>query len=156
MYDHKLLAKLSLCAWRILSEYLKASVSVDNPVPGLVAGKARCSPMQPGCVIAVQTFGEFLNFNPHLHIIATDGCFYGDGEFMTGISPNAADLEAAFAVEVFALLKKERKINRIVIDNMNTWQHSGFNIYCGPPVEPWDDEGAERLAQYIVPSHRNA
>jgi hypothetical protein len=23
----------------------------------------------------VQTFGDFLNFNPHLHIIATDGCF---------------------------------------------------------------------------------
>ena len=136
MYDRKLLSKLSLCAWRVLSEYLKASVSVDNPVPG--------------CVIAVQTFGEFLNFNPHLHIIATDGCFYGDGEFMTGISPNAADLETAFAIEVFDMLKKERKISRIIIDNMNTWQHSGFNVYCSPPVEPWDDEGAERLAQYIV------
>jgi len=61
MYDRKLLAKLSLCAWRVLSEYLKASVSVDNPVPG--------------CVIAVQTFGEFLNFNPHLHIIATGWSF---------------------------------------------------------------------------------
>ena len=75
MYDRKLLAKLSLCAWRVLSEYLKASVSVDDPVPGLVAGKACCSPMQPGCVIAVQTFGEFLNFNPHLHIISTGWSF---------------------------------------------------------------------------------
>ena len=69
---------------------------------------------------------------------------------MTGISPNAADLETAFAIEVFDMLKKERKISRIIIDNMNTWQHSGFNVYCSPPVEPWDDEGAERLAQYIV------
>lgn len=128
MYDRKLLAKLSLCAWRVLSEYLKVSVSADDPVPGLVAGKACCSPMQPGCVIAVQTFGEFLNFNPHLHIIATDGCFYGDGEFMTGISPNAADLEAAFAIEVFDMLKKAHKISRIIIDNMNTWQHSGLVI----------------------------
>ena len=50
---------------------------------------------------------------------------------MTGISPNAADLEAAFTIEVFEMLKKEGKISRIVIDNMNTWQHSGFNIYCG-------------------------
>jgi len=50
---------------------------------------------------------------------------------MTGISPNAADLEAAFAIEVFDMLKKEGKISRIVIDNMNTWQHSGFNVYCG-------------------------
>ena len=75
MYDRKLLAKLSKCAWEILSEYLKASVSLDNPMPGLVAGKACCSPMQPACVIAAQTFGEFLNFNPHLHIIATGWSF---------------------------------------------------------------------------------
>lgn len=40
---------------------------------------------------------------------------------MTGISPNAADLEAAFAIEVFDILKKEGKISHIVIDNMNTW-----------------------------------
>lgn len=26
----------------------------------------------PGSVVAVQTFGDLLNFNPHLHIISTD------------------------------------------------------------------------------------
>ena len=36
----------------------------------------------PGAVISVQTFGDFLNFNPHLHIISTDGCFFNDGSFM--------------------------------------------------------------------------
>lgn len=77
MYDRKLLAKLSRCAWNVLSEYLKASVTVNDPVPG--------------CVIAVQTFGEFLNFNPHLHIISTDGCFCPDGSFMTGIFGNKAE-----------------------------------------------------------------
>jgi len=70
MYDRKLLPKLSLCAWNVLSEYLKTSVSKENSADKQAAGKACCSSMQPGCVIAVQTFGEFLNFNPHLHIIA--------------------------------------------------------------------------------------
>ena len=32
----------------------------------------------PGAVIAVQTFGDFLGFNPHCHILLTDGCFYGE------------------------------------------------------------------------------
>ena len=150
MYDRKLLAKLSRCAWNVLSEYLKASITVNDPIPGLVAGRTCCSPMQPGCVIAVQTFGEFINFNPHLHIIATDGCFCTDGSFMIGVIPNAADLEATFAVEVFDMLKKEGKINRIIIDNMNSWEHSGFNVYCGQPVKTMDDDGIERLAQYIV------
>jgi hypothetical protein len=104
----------------------------------------------PGCIIAVQTFGEFLNFSPHLHIIAADGCFCPDGSFMTGISPDAADLEAAFAVEIFDLLKKEGKIGRVIIDNMNSWEHSGFNVYCSQPVSAWDDAGIERLSQYTV------
>ena len=33
----------------------------------------------PGAPIAVQAFGDFQNFNPHLYIIATDRCFYGNG-----------------------------------------------------------------------------
>jgi len=45
----------------------------------------------PGAVIAVQTFGDFQNFNPHLHIIATDGCFYGNGGFTVGPRPNPSE-----------------------------------------------------------------
>ncbi len=35
----------------------------------------------PGAAVAIQSFGDFLGFNPHLHILGTDGCFYGDGMF---------------------------------------------------------------------------
>jgi hypothetical protein len=31
----------------------------------------------PGTVIAMQTFGNFLGFNPHRHILVTDGCICG-------------------------------------------------------------------------------
>ncbi|MFA7148538.1 MAG: transposase [Syntrophomonadaceae bacterium] len=34
----------------------------------------------------MQTFGDLLNFNPHLHIIATDG------GFMVGTEPDASSL----------------------------------------------------------------
>ena len=91
-----MLAKLSRCAWKVLSDYIKQSVPVGNPMPG--------------AVISVQTFGEFLNFNPHLHIIATNGCFYGNGEFMTGLEPDAKDLEVPFAMEVLICLKKREKL----------------------------------------------
>lgn len=150
MYDRKLLPKLSLCAWNVLSEYLKTSISKENSADKQAAGKACCSSMQPGCVIAVQTFGEFLNFNPHLHFIASDGCFHDDRRFIKGALPVAADLEQAFAAEVFNMLIKEEKISLSVVDNMNSWQHSGFNVYCGQAVSPFDDEGIEKLSQYIV------
>lgn len=136
MYDRKLLSKLSQCAWKVLSEYLKQGVIAKDPVPG--------------AVISVQTFGDFLNFNPHLHIIATDGCFSTDDEFMIGAIPNPKDLEDIFRIEVFRMLKKEGKINDAVIENMMNWHHSGFHVYAGEKVEPTDEEDIERLAQYIV------
>lgn len=104
MANRRLLAKLSQRTWKVLSAYLKAGVNYDDSVPG--------------GVIAVQTFGDFQNFNPHLHIIATDGCFYGNGLFIRGPHPAAKDLEDVFRREVFALLKKEGLITDFVIDNM--------------------------------------
>ena len=48
------------------------------------------------------------------------------------------------------MLKRERKINDSLIENMMTWHHSGFNVYCGDSIQPYDQEGIERLAQYVV------
>jgi hypothetical protein len=91
-----------------------------------------------------------LNFNPHLHIIATDGCFDENGIFMKSRTPNATELEAVFASEVFNMLIEEDKIEHSLVKNMSTWMHSGFNVYCGEPVSPYAKEDMERLAQYIV------
>jgi hypothetical protein len=59
----------------------------------------------------VQTFGDFINFNPHLHIIASDGCFATDGGFMVGTEPDASSLIDLFRGEVFKMLKKAGKID---------------------------------------------
>ena len=29
----------------------------------------------PGVVISIQTFGDLVNFHPHLHCLVSDGCF---------------------------------------------------------------------------------
>jgi hypothetical protein len=64
LFDRKLLVKLSRCAWKVLKAYLgQGSVGM------------------PGAAITVHTFGDFQRFNPHLHVIATDGCFSDTGAF---------------------------------------------------------------------------
>lgn len=136
MAHRRLLAELSRRAWKVLSQYLKAGVSYADATPG--------------GVIAVQTFGDFQNFNPHLHIIATDGCFYGNDMFIRGPAPVPADLENAFRREIFKLLKKEGMITNFIIDNMMGWHHSGFNVYCGKTLWPGNEEGIENLARYII------
>jgi len=134
-HDRKLLAGLSKCVWKILGQYLQHSVPYEDAVAG--------------GVVAVQTFGDFQNFNPHTHIIATDGCFYGDGQFMTANRPDPQALESLFRQEVFKLLKAHG-LPDLVIENMMGWHHSGFSVYCGPAIWPGHDAGMENLARYII------
>jgi hypothetical protein len=69
---------------------------------------------------------------------------------MIGLSPKAEDLIPAFKQAIFKLLLKEGKISKAVIENMNGWVHNGFHVYCGKAIYSWDNEGLERLGQYIV------
>ncbi len=136
MYDRRLLAKLSRCAWNVVRRYLTEAVPYDDAVPG--------------AVITVQTFGDALNFNPHLHIIATDGCFYGNGSFIVCPRPDGKTLDELFRHEVFKLLKSEGKITDSIMENMMNWRHTGFNVYCGDAIWPNNKEGLENLARYII------
>jgi hypothetical protein len=136
MLDRSLLAALSRCAWKVVSLYLKKAVPYEDAIPG--------------AVIAVQSFGDFQNFHPHLHILATDGCFYNNGAFMVCPPPKADDIETLFRYEVFKLLRSEGKISDAVIENMIGWRHSGFNVFCGPTIWPRDEKGLENLARYII------
>ena len=136
MYDRKLLAKLSRCGWNVINTFLKSASSHDDAVPG--------------ASISVHTHGSFLNFNPRLHTIASDGCFRSDGSFQMAPDFHQEDLEKAFQYEVLKMLKKEGKINDATIENMLSWHHSGFHVYIGNRIWPDDESGLENLAKYIV------
>ena len=120
----------------MLCAYLKQAVPFDDAAAG--------------SAIAVHTFGDFLKFNPHLHIIATDGCFSSRGTFTKSCGAWPKDLEELFRYAVLKMLKAEGKINSAVIENMLTWRHSGFNVYCGPTIWPNNDKSLEDLARYII------
>ena len=55
LYDRKLLTELSRSAWQSLKIFLRASVPEKASVPG--------------AVIATQTSGDFLGFNPHAPLL---------------------------------------------------------------------------------------
>ena len=89
-------------------------------------------------------------FNPHLHAIATDGCFLPDGTFVGVSCFHAEDLEEAFQYEVLKMLKKEGKINDAVVENMLSWCHTGFHVNIGARIWPEDETALGNLAKYIV------
>jgi len=66
-FDRKLLGKLSQCAYQSLKEFFRTTL--DRPQ------------VVPGAVISIQSFGDLVNFHPHLHCLVTDGCFMPNGWF---------------------------------------------------------------------------
>ena len=64
-YRRRLLPKLALCAWKALSTFLRKDTGGD----ALAAA-----------IVSIQTAGEFLNWHPHLHVLAPAGAFRADGE----------------------------------------------------------------------------
>jgi len=67
LFDRTLFSELSRCARGTLKEFFQESVPEQDAVPG--------------AIIAIHSFGDFLGRHPHLHVLCTDGCFYGSGMF---------------------------------------------------------------------------
>ena len=136
LYDRKLLSELSRCVWKTLKLYLKSFVPQKDAVPG--------------AVIAIQTFGDFLGFNPHCHVLCTDGCFMGTGSFRVAPLFGRKDLGKIFRHQVFRMLLSKGKITEELISMLMCWRHSGFNVFCGPRIYPRDETAMENLARYII------
>jgi hypothetical protein len=59
LYDRKRLSDLSRCGWESLKAYFSSCTRHSDAVPG--------------AVIAIQTFGDFLGYNSHLHALVFPG-----------------------------------------------------------------------------------
>jgi len=60
-YKRALLSPLSLAAVHALLKYFRAVTGLE---------------LMPGVVAVIQTFGDRINFHPHIHILATEGSEY--------------------------------------------------------------------------------
>jgi len=115
LFDRKLLADLSRVICETLKEYTSTSLSVNNSMPG--------------CACPIQTFGDFLVFNPHCHIIISDGTFDEQGNFQITPYYDTHALEQLFRHKLLKmLLLAKGAISQWHIDLLMFWQHSGFNV----------------------------
>ena len=140
LYDRSLLSDLSRCAWETLKAFFKEAVPEEDAVPG--------------AVIAIHTFGDFLGWHPHLHVLCTDGCFYGNGPAGAGFRVShlfdVKQMEEIFRHKVFKILLKKEKITGELVELVSGWRHSGFNVFCGSRIQPGSEDAIENLARYII------
>ena len=135
-FDRQLLGKLSSCAWTCLKAEAARLLGREDLVPGMIA--------------AIQTHGELLHWHPHIHVLVTCGAWTPEGDFLELPEFDMERLLVACQEAVFALYLDEEKIEPGVVENMRTWSHSGFSVDQSVFLPAGDQQGIERLVQYMT------
>jgi hypothetical protein len=99
---------------------------------------------------AVQSFGDLMNHHPHIHAVAPEGVFTESGYFVR--IPYVCRLRATelWQEKVFDFLVEEGRIDREVAAMIKSWRHTGFSIDNAVRIEADDQNGMQRLIEYIA------
>jgi Putative transposase len=117
----------------------------------LVAAYAEAVPeSRPGLILFVQTFGDLANFNPHVHVLATDGAFLPDGRFVPLPAVSQALLAEPFRRAVLGFLAEEGAISGELRCKLLGWRYSGFSAHNQVRVATENAQGRKKLAGYML------
>jgi hypothetical protein len=100
--------------------------------------------------MVIQTYGDLVNFHPHLHALVTDGVFTPAGWFVAFPKIDLYSLEHLFRHRVLRLLLREGRIDETVIRKLLGWRHSGFSLHNAVRIGAADPEGRRAVAEYIL------
>lgn len=123
---------------RIIARLLVEAYSAAHP-------RAR-----PGFILFVQTFGDLVNFNPHVHALVADGVFDVSGRFTPLPPVPEALLAERLRREVVRPLVRREVILPPLAEQMLAWRHGGFTVHNQVRVAASDAEGRKALAGYML------
>ncbi|MBW6500295.1 MAG: transposase [Bacteroidales bacterium] len=104
--------------------------------------------LMPGVVAVIQTFGDRINFHPHIHVLVTEegtapaGAFHHAGHFHDDV------IQEIFIHEVFSLLVRKKFIGLPLVQKILRWRHTGFNVHS--KVKAQTKRVAERVGKYMI------
>ncbi|HPC62329.1 MAG TPA: transposase [Verrucomicrobiota bacterium] len=151
-----LLKRLCALTHECLAQYLRTALDCPNGIPGIV--------------LTLHTFGEYLDFHPHVHALVADGLFLRGAPPQPPQAPTPGSrlppkarpaflplpetplkpLEELFRAKVINLLVEEKLLPVERVQVLYSWKHSGFNLHAGQRVPPENKADLQDLAQYIL------
>ena len=102
----------------------------------------------PGVVAVIQTFGDRINFHPHIHVLMTEGGTAPDGAFHRVYRFHDEVIQEIFTHEVFSLLLRKKLIGLSLVQKILRWRHTGFNVHS--KVRAQTKREAERVGKYMI------
>ena len=105
-----------------------------------------------GAIAAVHTFGDYLIFHPHLHVLVADGLFAPDGCFHCLPQGAIGPMTELFRQRFLAVLREKKLISPHQLSDLLSWKHSGFHVHDGRDdlIAADDYAGRKRLAEYLL------
>jgi ribosomal protein S27E len=132
-FKRKLLNSLCLSAVRTLVKFLHTATGLE---------------LMPGVVAVIQTFGDRINFHPHIHVLITEGGTAPDGSFRRVPRFHDEVIQEIFTHEVFSLLLRKKLIGIPLVRKIHNWRHTGFNVHS--QVRAQTKRDAERVGKYMI------
>jgi hypothetical protein len=111
--------------------------------------KAANRPIHTGMVLAYQTSGAFVRFNPHWHAIVVEGGFDEAGRFVHIPLGNLKRMSEYFRRVIIKFFLKKKLINANMATSLINWKHSGFSFNCSVRIGSHSDNARKALSQYI-------
>ncbi len=136
LFDRKLYGEFCKVAYRVVRELFEHRFpDVDKPVPAFVA--------------SAQSFGDLLNFHPHVHGLVSMGVFDSLGEFHEDLDLDVSELEPMFRERFLEMLKRRDLIDEDRIELINSWPHSGFRVHAERVIAAGSTGELESLLKYM-------
>ncbi len=121
-----------------------------HTVRELMAAAAEEPQLRPGMVSVIQTFGDQINPNPHVHALVSRGGWTREDRFIPipYVDPLAA--QELLRHKLFTFLLREELITQGRVELLSSWRHSGFSVHNTVLVAPGDHKAVEALIRYMM------
>ena len=103
-------------------------------------------------IAVVHTFGDYLGFHPHLHILAANGLIDAQNRFhRLDENQSMAYLKEVFRNLFIKTLVDEKLLSQKKADELLSWKTSGFTLDAGDsPTLPFDRNARRQFAEYML------
>jgi len=110
-------------AWKCLKEFMSETLNIDGV---------------PGSIQSIETNGQFLDVNPHVHTLVTDGVFDSTGTFHQMPRYNFGAnkyLKSLWEKAVARYCVDEGFVNESMMRKVLSWDYTGFSVYTDTRIK---------------------
>jgi Putative transposase len=113
----------------------------------LTAAAGEAEGFRPGVVSVVQTFGDRVNFHPHVHALVTRGGWTGSREWIPVSYVDERAAEELFRHKVLRLLRGRGLPGEERVELLFSWRRSGFSVHNRVFAHPGNRREFEALVR---------